>query len=571
MIFKKVDFLSPPITLYSNGILSHTSIVSGVIFIISLLITFAFGLYYFLKLIKKEEPEAYFFNHFIEDAGRFPMNSSSLFHFINLYNVKEPDTYKGFDFESFRLIGLNSYLSVYQANKNLSNYDHWLYGLCNNDTDTEGISNLITHQFYNISACIRKYFNSSEQKYYDTNDTVNFKWPEMAHGTYNPEKDFYLIILEKCDNTTLKIALGEEYQCKNIKSLDEYFESGAIHFYFVDQYVDVLNYKEPNRKYIYRIENKLSKESYSQNHLNFNPSKIKTQNGFIIDNIEEEYSYVYDRNDVIMTQFNSELNFGVGPPPKPRDNKSEIIFTDESQEERSEEMENNESDINVIYMAYYFWLENRMQNYGRKYKKIQDVLSDIGGISQVITIIAGFINQLYNNYIILCDTQVLLSSYSNFQTKKNKKIDNIKSSSSIKNKNLDLETNNSNNIEINSNGKIQNNEKQNVLTQSSDINNPIYIDEKKYKYEESYIDKDFEQDEEKVNQIITQPKFFDYLKHEIGFRKNEVLTQCEKVRKKIISEEYILKNCLIIDKLLKDNNIIMNEYQKNISITDIIK
>ena len=75
----------------------------------------------------------------------------------------------------------------------------------------------------------------------------------------------------------------------------------------------------------------------------------------------------------------------------------------------------------------------------------------------------------------------------------------------------------------------------------------------------------------KVNQIITQSKFFDYLKHEIGFRKNEVLTQCEKVRKKIISEEYILKNCLIIDKLLKDNNIIMNEYQKNISITDIIK
>ena len=58
---------------------------------------------------------------------------------------------------------MNSYLSVYESNKNLINFDHWLYGLYNNDTDTIGISNLITNPFYNISACIRKYFNSSEK------------------------------------------------------------------------------------------------------------------------------------------------------------------------------------------------------------------------------------------------------------------------------------------------------------------------------------------------------------------------------------------------------------------------
>ena len=156
MIFKKVDFLSPPVTLYNHGVLSHSSAMSGILYIISLLIIFGFGLYYFLKLIKREEPEAFFYNHFIEDAGEFTLNSSSLFHYISLYNVKDPDSFKGFDFESFRLVGIDTYLSYYEADKNLSNFDHWLYGFCNNESDTKGISHLTTHDFLTSSACILK-------------------------------------------------------------------------------------------------------------------------------------------------------------------------------------------------------------------------------------------------------------------------------------------------------------------------------------------------------------------------------------------------------------------------------
>ena len=48
----------------------------------------------------------------------------------------------------------------------------------------------------NRSACIKKYFNSSTQTYYDIGNE-NFKCPKMAHGTYNPKSKFYNIAVEK--------------------------------------------------------------------------------------------------------------------------------------------------------------------------------------------------------------------------------------------------------------------------------------------------------------------------------------------------------------------------------------
>ena len=574
MIFKKVDFLSPPVTLYNHGVLSHSSAMSGVLYIISLLIIFGFGLYYFLKLIKREEPEAFFYNHFIEDAGEFTLNSSSLFHYISLYNVKDPDSFKGFDFESFRLVGIDTYLSYYEADKNLSNFDHWLYGFCNNESDTKGISHLTTHDFLTSSACIKKYFNSSEQKYYDTNDT-NFRWPKMAHGTYNSDKEFYVVFMEKCKNETLNIIMGEEYQCKKMEELKNYFEYGVIHFYFIDQYVDVLNYKVPNKKYIYRVENKLAKDTYSQNHLNFNPSIVKTYNGYIMNNIDKEYSYVYDRNDVITIQYSSELKFDLdeerGPRPKDKKDKDKEKENEKESEEKSEEEKENqpkdkeemeENDNDEIYMAYFFWLGNRMQDYIRNYKKIQDVISDIGGISQVIIIVAGIINHFYNNFIIICDTQNLLSSFSiNFEENKKEKSNNSEDNTEPPNyiNNENIESNKSISIDRKRdnfylNNKSQITQKQKDYSHITNVNNLAYIDDKKYKFGGSCIGNDCSKKDKKNNNKETLT-FWNYFLYKIGYKKNEIMKNCEDFRIKILSEEYIIKNLLIINRMLNDNNI----------------
>ena len=121
----------------------------------------------------------------------------------------------------------------------------------------------------------------------------------MAHGTFNHNKKFYTVILTKCDNNILNKVFNEEYNCKNNTEIEEYLNyGGLIHFNFIDQYIDVLNYKDSNKKYFYRIENSLDKDNYSINHLNFNPSIIKTHNGIVFEKFIEELSYIYDRNDV---------------------------------------------------------------------------------------------------------------------------------------------------------------------------------------------------------------------------------------------------------------------------------
>jgi len=52
MFIKKLDYLSPPITFYHQGLLFHSSFVSGIISIISILIIIIFTVYYSLELIK---------------------------------------------------------------------------------------------------------------------------------------------------------------------------------------------------------------------------------------------------------------------------------------------------------------------------------------------------------------------------------------------------------------------------------------------------------------------------------------------------------------------------------------
>ena len=54
-------------------------------------------------------------------------------------------------------------------------------------------------------------------------------------------------------------------------------------------------------------------------------------------------------------------------------------------------------------------------------ERIQDALSNIGGINQAIFIIATYINSLYNKYIILSDTETILNSLINTEKSIHKK------------------------------------------------------------------------------------------------------------------------------------------------------
>ena len=186
----------------------------------------------------------------------------------------------------------------------------------------------------------------------------------MAHGTFHKNSIGYSVIVEGCKDDTLNLISDERIKCKN--DTTKYFTTA--YFYFINNYIDVLNYKNPTTKFLYRIENGVYAHEYYINNLNFNPSKVSTHNGLIFDNEENEESYIYDRNDV------------------------------------------SSASGDEIYIAYSIWLKSDMHYYERDYKRVQDVMSNIGGISQFVIIVATYINSFYNKYIVLKDTDQLLFS-----------------------------------------------------------------------------------------------------------------------------------------------------------------
>ena len=56
-----------------------------------------------------------------------------------------------------------------------------------------------------------------------------------------------------------------------------------------------------------------------------------------------------------------------------------------------------------------FWL----QYYERHYQRVQDILSEIGGLSRTVFIVATIINSIISNYITLLDTEEFILSIDN--------------------------------------------------------------------------------------------------------------------------------------------------------------
>jgi hypothetical protein len=382
---KKLDYLSPPISLFFKEEGQHSSIFSGILSCIAYILVFIAGVYYSLEFINKTNPKAYFFNRYINDAGTFPVNSSAIFHFIliadSISNKAIP-----FDFSVFTAIGVdNAYADDYMNNPNIiSNIDHWVYGNCNNSTDTLGIEYLINFTYYEQSACIRKYYNKEKNKYYNTYDT-EFRWPIIEKGCSNPTRTYYGIIMQRCDAIPdiLKQFVPE---CKTDSEIREHINKVSLKFHLIDHYADMLNYQMPFTKYFYELTSAINDGVFRVNHLNFNPANMLTHNGIFFDRQIEERSYFFVQNE-----------------------KNTFDHSN---------LQANQT-INGCLIGIYFWMQNSLQYYERNYDRLQDVLSDIGGISSIVVTAAYFINLLVNNYIILIDIEnfVLSTDQNNFQKK----------------------------------------------------------------------------------------------------------------------------------------------------------
>lgn len=381
MFIKKLDLLSPKITLYYKDYDSHASMISGILNIISFFILLSFSGYFISSLIKKEEPKTIFFNNYKEDIGIYEVNSSSFFHFLSIEEKGRKFINKGFDFSKFKIIGFNTYFESYLYSKYRLHFDHWIYGKCKNENYTKEIKdkNLDNYEFFGDSACISKYYNHNDKKYFNFGE-IGFKWPEIAHGKNNKNNKFYNIIIGKCDEDILKLILGEDedYKCENESTIKNFIESETprtFNLYFKDNYINILNYNNPISNYFNLIENLMNFDKYSINNLNFIHSSIQTDVGIFHDNIIENISYSFDRNE---EQLKDRKNFDA-------------------------------------FLGYRFLLNNLGFFYERDYKKIQDCISNLGGVYNAVNIVFFMINLIINKYITISDTQLLLNTSVNIK------------------------------------------------------------------------------------------------------------------------------------------------------------
>ena len=549
MFFKKCDLLSPPITLYFKRYPIHSSIFSGILSIISYILILSFGIYKIILYINKSNPNIYYYTKFIEDAGIFPLNSSSLFHFIKLGDTKNNKNNKNLDFESIRIFGFEYTIDNYISNNDLSKYNHWLYGPCNNN-DMKNVEELIIQEFPEKSAYIRQYFNVENQKYYNISDK-NFKWPTLLHGCSNDNRVNYGIIIEKCRNNSLK------NNCKPEFEIESYILNSFAILYFVDSYADVLNYKNPYVKYLHKLTNGFFSNSFTINNLNFNPTIITSNNGAFINYKHSQESYQFIQNEKTIGE--------------------------------------NTQNTNII-VSFYFWMQNSLLYYDRNYEKLQDLLSIIGGLESFIKFLASLINSLMINYVILLDTEEIIleidkqtyrninlsqkptllkkadqilnppklkykkyfnnnnfvfnkQNTSGFQIllkEKNKlskfaKVNNIDSKSeSFKNINFKINTELSKNANNNSliiNTIIENNNKSNNSSKNSNDSKSMEINNNEEEYHP-----------------LTKQNFswYNYFFYIITCKlKNPKIRYFEYFRKEVISEENLIKNYINIYKLLK--------------------
>ena len=527
MFIKYLDFLSPRITFYHKGFLSHSSILSGILSIIAIIFLIILGVHFSLDIIKKTNPKTFYLHSFVSDAGIFQLNSSSLFHYISTIQIYKGETiYEELDLEVFSIVGAQLYGNNYLNNAKyygIESFDHWLYGYCIKEINTNGLDNLINYEMFNKSACIKKYYNSTEHQYYDIGHP-KFIWPIIAHGGFSDSNKLYGIYIQKCNNKTIKHVLGNNHQCKNDLETEAYFDikgTRFFHLYFINNYVDISNYENPYFNYFYRMETQLNVKQYTINEILFTPALVKTDDGLVFNKTIENISYLFDRDNA-------------------------YIF---------------DTGTKDIYVGFCFIIKNIREIYERSYKRIQDVISNIGGINQAITIVAICINSLYNNFVVLSDTELLLHS-SIYNEKKNNKKELNKHRHS-KNTIKDIEKKNTHNKknserkELNIESPLNKsklNKSDNISKSNYNINNFDVINDKTQSIINSNKitnNKDID-NRENSKEVNRRKNFWDFLYYKITCKKKaKSFIIYEKFRIKIISEEHIIKNHLNIYNLLK--------------------
>ncbi len=501
-MFKQLDNLSPKIILFYKGYECHSSSISGIITLLTYITIAILGLIFSLDLILKRNPTSYFYNTFIYDIGVYSFNNTGIFHFIEAGDINNMIYYNS----SIYIIGIKENSNIINKDTDFSLYDHWIYEPCNNQ-HLGNLKDYINHSetpFYK-SRCINKFYNKTSKRIISINNS-KFKYPTIEHGSSNPNSTPYGIFILRCkNNKKLNKTNCDEEEISDKKAI----ELDSINIFLIDHFIDVTNYRYPLTNFYHKISNKIALSSYTTNHLNFNPLKLNTHAGIIMNTYSELHSFNFDLNEKLTT---NEENTG-------------------------------------IYGSFYFWMQNQMNIYDRTYQKIQDVSASISGISKLLLIIGYFINYLFAKITLINDVSNDILKKNDKYNKKKKIIKAFKlinKSTCSNNLNTEFPS------QISKQKNISTNKRENKILYNNMINDDISKSNFK---EYSNIKINIKSQKITIKQIIC---------HHLCCIKNNNINNIENIRKKILSEEQLFLFYSILETL---NNTI-NQQNKQLDLNN---
>ena len=389
---KNLDILSDPITLHYDKLKTHTSIISLIISIITILISITYGLYLFLELIHHLNPQSFCYTRQEKNIGDFPLNESSMFHFFNFGNAFQNRKLE----EIIEIIGfMNTDETLLNYGFNLGSrlsFSHYIYGKCplnSNKYKLNHIQDLLKNNPLKDSYCIVGYYNKTNNTYITINNE-NFRYPVLKNGVSDDNYAIYQIVIRSCENDTF----NNFNTCKSQNDIDQIISENITTsvMNILNQEVDVSNYKEPIIHSLIQITSALDfGDSFSVNNVNFQPLRVRSFNDLIFNSkYKDDNSYYYEQNDIK----NLNSNF-------------------------------------PIYSTFIFWMQNKVYIFERSYRKISHFIVDFGGTLKIIFSIAKIINYLFYKYKTFLDINKMLINRINI-LKNKKKNKNLSESSYIK-------------------------------------------------------------------------------------------------------------------------------------------
>jgi hypothetical protein len=340
---KQFDLLSSNTRLYINGQKSLITKVGGILSILIIIIGLIGFFFYLSKIINRSEPSVSLNKIYTPESIYYLNTSESMFAFriADRFGNVLNDTY---------------YTPVAQ---------HWKYFFTN---DENGIKK-ISYKFDNlkVSKCENIKINSTEFNRVYSNFDVSRHWcldPEQIIEIKNPyggalDYSYINIYFTHCTH------LGDK--CEKPDKIDNYLTSYLADIFFTSYYVDNYNYEEPLQPYIYTF-NEFSSSAYFKRIF----YEIKTldhisDDGIVLPESKERSKISIENYKNIIDFRNTNINGG------------KVLFQ----------------------FSYIFNTNGFKETYYRNYKKIQNLLAEIGGFLNFIKLVCFCFMVFYTEVIYI--------------------------------------------------------------------------------------------------------------------------------------------------------------------------